>query len=63
MKYVAGKGANTYVDLYALWILLRGVRMNGCNKLQVLDDSKIIIDWENKNPTYELKKSSGNCDG
>lgn len=41
----AGKGTNTKSELLALWGLLYFASMKKIKDLQVLGDSKVIIDW------------------
>jgi len=43
LKYAAGEGTNNRVELYALWILLKCAKEKGLHKLQVLGDSKLVI--------------------
>ena len=45
--YGAGEGTNNRADTYALWMLLKAAVEKGIRTLQVLGDSKLLIDWEN----------------
>ena len=42
--YGAGEGTNNRVETYALWILLKAAVEKGIRTLQVLGDSKLLID-------------------
>ena len=45
--YGEGEGTNNRADTYALWMLLKAAVEKGIRTLQVLGDSKLLIDWEN----------------
>ena len=45
--YGAGKGTNTRVETYALWVILKEAVEKGIRTLHALGDSKLLIDWEN----------------
>ena len=45
--YGAREGTNNRSDTYALWMLLKAAVEKGIKTLQVLGDSKLLIDWEN----------------
>ena len=45
--YGAGEGTNNRADTYALWMLLKAAVGKLIRTLQEVDDSKLLIDWEN----------------
>ena len=45
MKMNCGRGTNTHGELLALWVLLWASHLYHISNLQVLGDSKVIIDW------------------
>ena len=45
--YGAGEGTNNRAETYAMWMLLKATVEKGIRTLQVLGDSKLLIDWEN----------------
>jgi ribonuclease HI len=47
LKFGAGQGTNNRVEFYALWILLKVAGEKNVSRLQVLGDSKLLMDWEN----------------
>ena len=47
IKYGARTGTNNRAELYALWILLKVTQDQHVKNLQVLGDSKMLIEWEN----------------
>jgi ribonuclease HI len=47
LKFGAGLGTNNRAEFYALWILMKIATNKGINKLQVLGDSKMLMDWAN----------------
>jgi hypothetical protein len=44
-KSACGPGTNIRVELYAIWLLLKLALERGVSSLQVLGDSKLVIDW------------------
>jgi ribonuclease HI len=47
LKYGAGKRTNNRAEFYALWILMKIAADKCTGKLQVLGDSKLLMDWAN----------------
>jgi ribonuclease HI len=47
LKYGAGRGTNNRAEIYALWILLKVAVDKQVRKIQVLGDSKLVMDWAN----------------
>lgn len=47
IQYAPGRGSNNRAEFITLWNLLEAVTKKGLTKLQVLRDSKLIIDWAN----------------
>jgi hypothetical protein len=47
LKYGVGRGTNNRAEIYALWILLKVVVDKQVRKIQVLGDSKLVMDWAN----------------
>jgi hypothetical protein len=45
IRYAPGGGKNNKVELIALWTLLETSKKKDIRKLQVLGDSKLVIDW------------------
>jgi ribonuclease HI len=43
--YALGGGTNKRAELIALWTLLEAAKEKNLSKLQVFDDSKLVIDW------------------
>ena len=46
-KYGAWEGTDNRVETYALWILLKVAIEKGIRTLQLLGDSKPLMDWKN----------------
>jgi ribonuclease HI len=47
LKYGAGLSTNNRAELYALWILLKSALEQKVKRIQILGDSKRVLDWEN----------------
>jgi ribonuclease HI len=47
LKYALGRGSNNKAEYVALWVLIYLANWMGCQRLQVLGDSKLVIDWAN----------------
>ena len=47
LKHGAVQGTNSRAKFYALWILMKTAVEKGVSKMQVLGDSKILMDWAN----------------
>jgi hypothetical protein len=47
IKHGAGHGTKNWAELYTLWLLIKTAADRGIPKLQVLGDSKLLIDWAN----------------
>lgn len=45
IRYAPGGGSNNKAELIALWTLLETAKQKDVRKLQVLGDSKLVIDW------------------
>lgn len=45
IRYASGGGANNRVEFVSLWTLLEVAKRKDLRKLQVLGDSKLVIDW------------------
>lgn len=45
MKHAVGKGTNNRVEFYVLWLLLQCVINRRINRLLVIGDSKLLMDW------------------
>jgi ribonuclease HI len=45
IRYAPGRGTNKRDKLIALWTLLETTKKKDIQKLQVLGDSKLVIDW------------------
>jgi ribonuclease HI len=46
IRYAPGGGSNNKDELIALWTLLETTKQKDIRKLQVMGDSKLVIDWE-----------------
>jgi ribonuclease HI len=49
LRYAPGRGTNTRAEFIALWSLLEIAIKKGIKKLQIFGNSKLVIDWVNKN--------------
>jgi ribonuclease HI len=47
IRYVLGQGSNNRAEFIALWTLLETTKEKNVSKLQVMGDSKLVIDWAN----------------
>jgi ribonuclease HI len=47
LKYGVGLDTNNRAELYALWILLKVVLEQKVKRIQILGDSKLVLDWAN----------------
>lgn len=52
MKYALGNGINK-VEFVALWVLLTCAAEKEVRRVQVLGDSKLVIDWVNRKIAVE----------
>jgi hypothetical protein len=46
-KAALGEGSNNWTELNALWLLLRTATEYEADKIQIMGDSKVVIDWIN----------------
>jgi ribonuclease HI len=55
IKYSPGNGSNNRVEFISLWTLLEMEKTKDVRKLQVLGDSKLVIDWaRQKNEVQDI---------
>jgi ribonuclease HI len=47
-KFATHPGTNNNTKIYALWLLLKSAVDKGLTKLQALEDSKLMVDCDNK---------------
>lgn len=47
-KATVGEGSKNKAELYALWLLLKIAMKRGLNGLQVMGDSKLVVEWKNE---------------
>jgi hypothetical protein len=48
IRYSPRRGSNSREDVIVLWTLIEIARKQGNQKLQILSDSKLVVDWVNK---------------
>lgn len=44
-RYDLGRASNNKVNVFTLWLLLTSAKQKGCRNIQVIGDSKLVIDW------------------
>jgi ribonuclease HI len=55
IRYALGSGSNNREEFIALWTLLETTKKKDIRKLQVMGDSKLVIDWaRQKNSSQDI---------
>jgi len=53
IRYAPSKGTNNQVEFIALWTLLAIAQLKGVKNLQVMGESKLLVDWALKKVKVE----------